>query len=392
MKRKIYALDLGSKSFKIGVGEEDETGKINLLAKFTKPTISFSDGEIIDPESFETELVDSLKEITYQVGEEPREILLSFSSSHFFFQRSKGKISVSEKKINEQDIKRCLSLAKISLVSSGLEIIYEEPFGFFLDGSNIKIRDPLGMEAHNLEVDLLVIQTYHHLLNKIKNFFNENNLKISLILPNPLPASYVVLNKREKELGVILIDFGYRIFNVSVFQEGKLIEFKSFKFGLGEIVEDLAIDLSLEVKETEDALQNLKKEDMPRKGKIKFCKKVFTFSNFYKLLEKKINFYWKKNNLNEFFKTIKTNFRIPMGVYLMGGGSFLPEAENLFKKFTGFSTKLSCDITGSLSSEERIYYNILGLLFYYQKKTSIKTLWDNFKDIFEGFRRIIKGS
>jgi cell division ATPase FtsA len=123
MKQKIFSLDLGNKVLKICVGEEDEQGKITLLTKLAKNIESFNDGEIIDQEAFEEEVINTLKDVTYQIGEEPKNLILSFISSHFQFQKAKGRVSLSERYVTDEDIRKCHLLAKASLTSTSYENI-----------------------------------------------------------------------------------------------------------------------------------------------------------------------------------------------------------------------------------------------------------------------------
>ncbi len=388
MREKIFAVDLGSKLLKMTVGEEDESGKITLLTKITKNLDSFSDGEIIDQENFIEEAINPLKEIAYQLNSLPKNLILSFSAPYFSFQRTKNKISVSERYVTDEDIRKCLLIAKASLASGNYEVLFEESIAYFLDGANIKVRDPLGMEARTLEVDFFVIQGLKSALAKIKDFFEKNELKVSLILPNPLPASLVLFSKKEKEQGVILIDFGYRIFNLSIFQEGKLNFYQNFKFGAGDLWEDLALDFGLSVDEVYNAFEEIKNlDDKKKKLPIKFGKQKISYSNLVKFIEKRFNFYWKKNGFPELFKKIKENYRLPGGVYLIGGGSYLPEIDNIFRKHSGYLTKLEADIYKNLEQEERIYLNALGSIYYYQKLGEQKSLWSSFLDIFRGLFR-----
>jgi cell division protein FtsA len=388
MKQKIFSLDLGNKALKICVGEEDEQGKITLLTKLTKNIESFNDGEIIDPEVFEEEVINTLKDVAYQIGEEPKNLILSFISSHFQFQKAKGRVSLSERYVTDEDIRKCHLLAKASLTSTSYEILYEEPIAYFLDNLNIKVRDPLGMEARNLEVDFLVIQGLKSVVSRLRDFFNKNGLKISLILPNPLPASFILIPKKEKEQGVILVDFGYRIFNISIFQEGKLIYYQNLKFGLGDILEDLALDFSLSFDEVFSIFDEIKNYDEKQKKlKIKIGKQKMTYHNFLKLLDKKFSFYWKKNGLNDLFKKIKENYRLPSGVYLIGAGSYLPEVHFSFKKYSGYPTKIETDLYKNLNQEERIFLNAVGSIFYFQRLFRPKNFLDNLRELFFGLFR-----
>lgn len=388
MKEKVFAVDIGSKLLKIVVSEEDESGKIIVLTKINKNLESFNNGEIIDPENFVEEVVNTLKEIAYQFNTSLNNFLVSFSAPYFVFQRIKGKISVNDRYVTQNDIDKCLLIAKASLASGNYEILYEEPVAYFLDGSNTKVRDPLGMEARTLEGDFFVIQALKSPILKIKDFFNKSDFKINLFLPNSLPAAFVVLPKREKELGVILVDFGYKVFNVSIFQEGKLNFYQNFNFGVSDIFEDLAIDFGLDVDEIFKYLEEIKNiDEKKQKTKIKIGRQKISYSNFVKIIDKKFYFYWKKQGINEIFKKIKENYRLPGGVYLIGGGSYIPEIGNIFKKYSGYLTKIESDIFGNLNKEERIYLNALGLIYLSQKLNIHKNFWykiiDFFKNIFK---------
>lgn len=386
MRKKFYSLDLGNKSLKFVVAEEDENGKTSVLTKIYKNIDSFINGEIIDSENFEAEVIDTIKEVSYQTGEEVKEILLSFSAPYFIYQRSKGKISVSEKYVTEDDVRRCISVAKVSISSGSYEIVYEEAISYFLDGSQIKIRDPLGMEAHSLEVDFFVIQGLKSSINKIREFFKQNGIKIISILPNPLPASFVCLSKKEKELGVILVDFGYRFSTICIFQEGKLMDYKVFQLGLGDILEDLILDLGIDFEKAQYFFEEIQKEDLKKITKIKLGKKYYTKSYILKFLEKKLISYSKKKNLNEFFKNLKETIKLPAGIYLVGGGSYMPEIENIFKKISGYNTKIANDTTNNLNPEERIFLNNIGSISYFQKIKKDQNIIDIIKEFFRSLR------
>ncbi|MCS7200629.1 MAG: hypothetical protein NZ822_00530 [Patescibacteria group bacterium] len=382
MGKKFFSLDIGNRLLKLCISEEDESGKISLLTKFTRSADSFNNGEIIDQENFVNEVISPLKEVAYHINEDPKEIIVSFSSSYFNGQRTKGKVPVSEKYVTEEDIRKCFLLAKTSLLSSNTEILFEEPISYFFDGG-FKIRDPLGMEARNLEVDLFVIQGFKPSLNRLRDFFKANDVKIFLIVPNPLPASYVVLPKKEKELGVILVDFGYKIFSFAIFQEGKLSFYQSVQFGLGDILEDLALDLGVNLQEIDAIFDQLKVEKLDRKtSKIKIGRQKYSYSKFINLIEKKLSFYWKKNNLNDIFAKIRENFRLPAGIYLIGGGAYIPEIENLLKRYTHYPIKIATDQNGVLSKEELIYANSLGMAYIYQKSSFNKNFWETIREIF----------
>jgi len=388
MRQKFFALDIGSKLFKFCIGEEDDQGSLIILTKQAKNIESFNDGEIIDYDLFKEEVIESVKNISYQVSESPNNLLISFSASYFICQKSKGRISVNDRYISQEDIKKTHLLAKASLASTSYEILFEEPISYSMDNLNIKVRDPLGMEARTLEVDFLIVQGLKSMINKIKDIFETNNLKPSLILPNPLPASYVLIPKKEKETGVILVDFGYRVFNISLFQEGKLVFFHNLKFGLGDILEDLAINFSVSAEEINLIFEQLSSSNENKKKlKIRVGRQSLTYLSFIKLFERYFSNYAKKNNLIELFRKIKDDFKIPAGIYLIGAGSYVSEIDNLLRKYCGYPIKIEVDQQKVLNFKERIFLNTLGLMFYYQRifenKGFFDNLWESLKSFFK---------
>ncbi|MER3581552.1 MAG: hypothetical protein C4347_01755, partial [Patescibacteria group bacterium] len=81
MSEKFLGLDLGSKNLKLCVAEINETGELNLLTTIKKEINSFRNGEIIDDEEFNKEVIGFLKDLIFQLGIKNYKIVLSFSSS-----------------------------------------------------------------------------------------------------------------------------------------------------------------------------------------------------------------------------------------------------------------------------------------------------------------------
>ncbi len=392
MPEKILSIDLGNKTLKVCIGEENEKGSIDILLKISKNIESFNNGEIIDTDLFEEEVIKKIEDINKQISNEPKNLVLSFSSSFFNFQKVKGKISINDKNVSEDDIQKVHLIAKTSIASTNYEILFEEPFCYFVDNS-YKIREPLGVEARTLEVDLIVIQCFKSIIQKIKEVFETNGFKISLILPNPIPASFIILSKKEKEQGSVLVDFGYKIFTISVFQEGKLIFLKNLNFGLSNILEDLAIDLSLDFNDLINVFENLNFEDINLKSNkkqkyLKFNKSKINYSKFLQILNNKLTYYFKKNNLKEIFQYLKENYKLPLGIYLIGSGTFLPYIDVFFKKQSGYAVKNNFDDilkNFNLENKDIIFFNAIGNIIYYNKKFKKVGFFESLKNIFANF-------
>ncbi|MER3570063.1 MAG: hypothetical protein C4348_00395 [Patescibacteria group bacterium] len=389
MSEKFLGLDLGSKNLKLCVAEINETGELNLLTTIKKEINSFRNGEIIDDEEFNKEVIGFLKDLIFQLGIKNYKIVLSFSSSTFNFQKIKAKTIVENRVVSEEDIKRCKQIARTSLISQNYETIYEETINYFLDNSQTSTRNPLGFEARYLEIELGLIQVFKSFFLKLQNFFKENKIKIDLFLPNPIGASYVVLENKDKESGCVLMDIGYKTTVISVFNERKLVNFNSFQFGYEDLIKDITLEYGISEIDWLKIVNEFLEDSKNKKSSLKIGKQKISYSNFLKFVEKRILFYFKKREINDYFNKLKENYSLINGVYLIGGLTNLPEIENIIKKSIRILTRKGKTIKGLIEIESGDFYNSFGNLNYFLKNYQDKGFWEDFwgffKNLFSNF-------
>jgi hypothetical protein len=162
---------------------------------------------------------------------------------------------------------------------------------------------------------------------------------------------------------------------------------------LSNILEDLAIDLSLDFNDLINVFENLNFEDLNLKSNkkqkyLKFNKSKINYSKFLQILNNKLTYYFKKNNLKEIFQYLKENYKLPLGIYLIGSGTFLPYIDVFFKKQSGYTVKNNFDDilkNFNLENKDIIFFNAIGNIIYYNKKFKKVSFFESLKNIFANF-------
>lgn len=385
MSEKFVSLDLGSKNLKICLSEIDQNGEINLLTTLEKEISSFKNGEIIEEDLFISEVIGFTEEFLNQFRSKNLKILLSFSSSTFNFQKIKTKTIVDDKFVSDEDIKKCKSLARASLISSSFEIFYEEANKFFLDNYPTPVRNPLGLEARQLEVELNIIQIFKPYFLKLQEIFRHSRFPLKGFYPNPLGAASIVLDQKTKEEGTLLIDLGYKTTSCVSFYENSISDFFVFNFGLEDILSPILNDLAINYNEFAKIIDEMQ-DSGSKKQTFKIKKQIISLNSLIKTLEKRINFFFKKNKFLEFIDKEKNSHPFLGGCFLIGGVIYLPEIENIFKKLLKISVRKGVDLKGRLKNKEDLkFLNALGNVNLYLKSENPKSLFGEIFDYFKNF-------
>jgi cell division protein FtsA len=218
------------------------------------------------------------------------------------------------------------------------EIVHIIPKKFRLDDQD-NIKDPLGMKGVRLEVNALVIESSSSQVKNITKCAYQSNIEIEDIVLEPLAAAKTVLSKKQKELGVVLINIGGGTTSLAVYEEGELLHTAIIPVGAGHITNDIAIGLrtSVEVAEkikleygcalTDDVNEkegiDLSQIDSQEDG-------VVSRFHIAEIIEARLEEIFSLV-LKE-LKLIGKSGLLPAGAILVGGGAKMPQIIDLAKE------------------------------------------------------------
>lgn len=244
----IAGLDIGSATTRIAVSQviPDAEGKpaLHVIGAVSVPTEGMHRGSVSSMEDVVSSISKALERTERMTGLAVNSVWVSIAGQHILVQESRGVVGVSrpDGEIQEADIVRAIEAARTVATPSNYEILHVIPKSFTVDGQR-GIKDPVGMNGIRLEVDAVIIQTISSQIKNLTKSVYRTGLEIDDLVFTPLAAAEAVLTKRQKELGVCLVDIGATSTSMVVYEEGDILHTAVLPIGGDHITNDIAIGL-----------------------------------------------------------------------------------------------------------------------------------------------------
>lgn len=326
----VVGLDVGTSKTAICAGTVNE-GLLEVLALEMVPNTGVRRGIISDIEDTISSISSALEAVERSTKIPIQNAYTAISGTHITATNSKGVIAISraDGEISETDMLRVIEAARAVALPPNQEILHIIAKSYTVDGQE-SIKDPLNMTGVRLEADALVIGGSSSAMRNLQKCISQAGLDINDMIYSPLALSQILLNKRQKELGVLLIDFGAGTTTMSVLEEGDLIHTAVYPAGSLHITNDIAIGLrtSLDIAE-----QIKQKEAVTLSEKVRESETVDLYQydpNMKERIKKKYLALIIEARLSEVFGFIRSELKkigrdgmLPAGVVFTGGGSQL---------------------------------------------------------------------
>ncbi|MBI4034068.1 MAG: cell division protein FtsA [Candidatus Brennerbacteria bacterium] len=255
MARIVTGLDIGSAQIKCVVAEEKKDGTLSVLAAAKRPSSGLRRAMLVDVEDATRilrEMVVDLQKISKRTVQD---VFVNVNGEHIKPRLSRGVVVVSraDQEIQEDDIERALGGARAIRLTPNYLVLHNIAREFLVDDVG-DIQSPLGMTGNRLEVSTLVIEAFSPQVNLLVKTLERVGMRIGGLIYSPIAAARAVLSKRQKDLGVLMIDFGFGSTSIAVFEENKILHAKSLPVGVGHVTNDIAVGLKTSV----DAAEKIK--------------------------------------------------------------------------------------------------------------------------------------
>ncbi|MFA5994782.1 MAG: cell division protein FtsA, partial [Parcubacteria group bacterium] len=301
--------------------------------------------------------------------------VVSIGGSHITSQNSKGVIAVgkADGEVTEGDISRVINAAQAISIPPNKEIIHIIPESYSLDG-NKNIKDPLGMNGVRLEVDVIIIEGSTPFIKNLNKCFEQARISISDFVLAPLAATKATLTKRQKELGVVLVDIGGGTTSVAVFEENNLIHTNILPIGGNHVTNDIAIGLRTSI----DVAEKVKLEygnalprEISKKEEINLAELdaneegIVSRYHVAEIIEARLEEILTL--VNKELKAIGRERLLPAGVVLTGGTAKMPGAVDLAKNILGLPAQTGFPVQmGGLIDQvdDPTFVTVVGLVLW----------------------------
>ncbi len=337
----ITGLDVGTAYIRAVQGKIFEpNGSLSIIGAAEVESQGMRKGVLVDIEEAVSSVSNVLEKVERMTGIPVTSVNVSVSGNHISTLASHGVIAVSraDGEISEADIVRCIDASQAISVPQNREILHVFPKNFTLDGQ-AGIKDPLGMSGVRLEVDTLIVQAGLPFVKNLSRSIMQAGLEIEDMVLAPLAASETCLSKRQKDLGVALIDLGAGTTSLAVYEEGELLYAGVIPIGAMHITNDLAIGLRSSI-ETAEKVKVLyghsdlkaidKKEEIALSQLDEHETENVMRAYVVEIMEARLEEIF--DLIAKELKNIGRDGKLPAGVVLTGGGSRLPGVDNFAKK------------------------------------------------------------
>lgn len=371
----IIGLDIGTTKVIAIVGQMQE-GMVQIMGLGKAANSGMRKGAVVDIEDTVSAISAALDEAERSCGSPIDSCFASFGGNQIISVDSKGVIAVSrgDGEIQEADTERVIEAVKSVALPQNYEILHIIPKWFTVDGQS-GIKDPIGMTGIRLEAHCHVIGSSTPALKNFSKAITQASLQIEGIVFSPLAAARAYLSKKQKEIGVIIVDIGAANTSIAVFEEGAIIHSKVIPVGSNHITNDIAIGLKISL----DAAEKIKLNEVDaRVSEVKETEKV-DLSQYDKNETEKPNRRYVceivEARLNELFsmitdelKSIDRDGMLPAGAVFVGGGAKLKGLQQFAKQTLGLPIQIgqpNLELPGVIDKlDDPEYATAIGLVLW----------------------------
>lgn len=354
-KELIVGIDVGSSFTRTVVAQiisMEENPRV--IGVGITPSFGVRRGIIIDLEETTKSIDESIAMAERTAGVEIRQAIVGIGGNHISSQYSKGVIAVgrADGEVVTDDISRVINAAQAISIPPNKEIIHIIPKSYSLDDQK-NIRDPLGMNGVRLEVDAMIIEGSSPHIKNLHKCLNEAKIDAKGFVLSSLAAARAVLSKRQKELGVVLVDIGGGSTSIAIFEENDLLRVSVIPVGGNHITNDIAIGLRTSIDVAEKVkleFGNAMPREINKKENIDLSQidaseeGIVSRQHVAEIIEARLEEIFTM--VNKELKLIGKDRLLPAGAIITGGTAKLPGCVDLAKNIlalpaqTGFPTPL----------------------------------------------------
>ncbi len=345
----IVGIDVGNSLVKTVVAELDrQTWSPKILGIGVSESRGLRKGVVVDIGETVKDIGESVKRAETASGVKINRAYVALNGLHIKNQLSRGVVAVSraDNEITSNDIERVIAAASIVSLPVNREVIHVIPKNYLVDGQEY-VKNPLGMKGVRLEAEVLIIDGLSPYIKNLAKCVNANDIEVAEFVFSPLAISCSVLDKNQREHGVLSLDLGGGVSTISFFHEGELVYASTIPIGSRHITNDLAVALrtSMDVAEQvklqygsagvslavqKNPVGHSRKDEIDLSDLIGEEDFIIPRKNIYKIIEARVSEVF--DVLQGELKKVAYPGLVPAGVVITGGGAKLPGLNSFIKE------------------------------------------------------------
>jgi cell division protein FtsA len=324
----FIGLDVGTTAVRCVVGElSPEASTPSIIGFSSAENTGMRKGNVAHAEEVTQAIIKAVQEAERMSGREIKAATVNVNGSHVQGINSRGVIAISsqDRQIGADDRARVEEAATVIQLPPNKDIIQVFAKNYRLDGQD-NIKDPMGMHGVRLEVDTHILLAGAPALKSLDQVLEAAEIRPSHHTVSSLAAAEAVLDRKQKESGVAVVDIGAATTNIIVIEDGEVEHIAVIPMGGTNITNDLAIGLKTDIDIAEEVKLKYASLGKVAKGDLNFVKNGEALRFDREML--KIIVEARLEELLEFvdkeLKKIHRSRRLPGGIVMVGGTAKLP--------------------------------------------------------------------
>lgn len=334
--RVAIGIDFGTEATKVvalEVVRGEETPRV--IGVGASPTQGMRKGVIVEPELSALSLKEALGGLFKATEIQSGSYYVGIGGQGLGYQRARGSIRVSraDSVVSHEDVRRAMQTAENNLLRiQNREILQSFPISFRID-DDTTTRDPVGLTGIKLDAEGLFMTAFAHNSKAIVKALSEAHVDAEDFWASPYAAAHSLLSKRDKEVGVMVLDIGASTTSLIIFEDGVPYSLEVIPWGSTHITNDIVRGFTIDLDEAEklkvqygavgDAATFSKKDDL-------------VYGNYSKKRLAEI----VEARLDDIFEYVEKHLKkvdrtglLPGGIVLTGGGANLPGIDSFAKQY-----------------------------------------------------------
>ncbi|HEY3488502.1 MAG TPA: cell division protein FtsA [Candidatus Deferrimicrobiaceae bacterium] len=246
----VAGLDIGSNKVVTVIGRKAGNG-IEILGMGAAATDGMRRGAVVNVDATVQSIRESVSEAEKASGVAIESVYAGVSGPLVKSFNSHAAIPVkNEQEVTDADVARVLERAKAVDLPHDRETLHVLTQEFIVDDAG-GIKDPRGMTGIRLDARVHVVTADIPSMKNLARCIEKSGLNVSDLVLSSLATSEAVLTPEEREVGVVLLDFGGGTVEMAIFRDGSLRHTAFLPYGGSMITSDLASVLKLPFQDAE---------------------------------------------------------------------------------------------------------------------------------------------
>lgn len=317
-KRIATGIDVGTHATRVVVVEHSRGEAPVIIGTGISETRGLRHGYIVNKSDAIRSIKNAIANAERMAGFKIKSAILSVGGVSLESAISHGTavISRSSGEVSEMDIRKAMAEAEENLTHlTNKRIIHRTPLRYKLDNKEV-LGDPIGMTGTKLDVKMLFVTCLEQHLNDTVRTIEELGVEVDEVVPSPIAAGMVALNKKQRSVGCALVNIGAETVSIAVFENDTPISLQIFPIGSTDITNDIALGLKIPLQEAE-------------KIKLGGPEGIYPKKKLEEIIEARLEDIFEL--IDSHLKKIGRSGLLPAGVVLTGGGAGIATIEDLAK-------------------------------------------------------------